>query len=111
MEHAPLIRWQWHCGHDQGTGTRSAGNQKMPANKLNSLLHFAESNVFTQVGLAEHSIWFKPTAPILHFQANHRSLALKRNTCSGRACVLTGVGQRLLRNPEECRFKRRWQAL
>src|SRR5947209_888991 len=82
----------------------------MPTNQLDSLMHFAESNVFTKAGLLEYRKWLEATAKILHLQANHRSLALKHQACRGRACVLTHVGERLLCHPEEGCLDHRRQA-
>jgi hypothetical protein len=112
MEHAPLIRWQQrHLGYYQGTSAGLAGNRKMPTNQLDPLMHFAEPNVFTKARLVEYCKWLEATATIFHLQVDPRPLALKRHACCGRVCVLTHIGERLLRNPEESRFDRWRQAL
>src|SRR5436305_8127944 len=110
MEHVPLIRCQRYLGYDQGTITRSAGNHQIPTDQFDSLLHFAEPNLFTKARYLEHSQWLEATAPILYLQADRRPVALKRKTRPGRTRVLTCIGERFLRNTDACRFDRWWQA-
>src|SRR6266446_1344047 len=112
MEHFPLIRCQQrYLGHHQGTGIWLAGNHKVSTDKLDSLQHFAQPNMLTKDSLLEHRKWLETIAPVLHLKANRRVVALKHKACSGRACVLACVGERLLRNPEERGFNRWRQAL
>src|SRR5260370_32841512 len=112
MEHFPLIRCQQrYLGHHQGTCTWLAGNHKLPTDKLDSLLHFAEPNILTKASLLEHRKWLETIAPVLHLQEGHLPPALKRKTCLRRTGVLTHISKRLLRNPAEWRFNLRRQAL
>src|SRR5690348_17250705 len=105
MDHAPLITWQQrHLGYDQGTSAGLAGNRKMPTNQLDSLMHFAQPNVFTKARLVEDCQWLEATATILHLQVDLRSLALERQACRRCARVLTHIGERLLGHPEESCF-------
>ena len=74
------VGWQWHLGHYQCAGTGMAANRKMPTDKLDSLLHFAESNVFTRAGFLEHGQGLEATTPVLHLQVDHCPFTLKRKT-------------------------------
>src|SRR2546423_14482920 len=66
MEHTPLITWQQrHLGYYQRTSAGLAGNRKMPTNQLDSLMHFAQPNVFTKTGLVEYCPWLQAPAPLL----------------------------------------------
>ena len=103
--YAPLIRWQQrHLCHYQGANTGMAAYRKLPTDKLDSLLHFAEPNVFTKAGLLKHSQGLEATTPVLHLQVDHCLSTLKCKTRQKCACVLVRVGECLLRNPEERRF-------
>src|SRR6266566_9384211 len=112
MEHTPLITWQQrHLGYYQRTSAGLAGNHKMPTNQLDSLMHFTQPKVFAKTGLVEYCKWLEATSTILHLQVDPRPLALEHQACRGRACVLTHIGERLLRHPEKSRFDRWRQAL
>src|SRR5205807_6027102 len=102
---------QRHLGYYQRSSAGLAGNRKMPTNQLDSLMHFTQPNVFTKTGLVEYCQWLEATATILHLQVDPRPLALKRQACCSGVRVLTHIGERLLRNPEESRFDRWRQAL
>ena len=74
------VGWQRHLGHYQGANTGVAANRKMPTDKLDSLLHFAESNVCSRAGLLEHSLGLEATTPVLHLKVDRCPFTLKRKT-------------------------------
>ena len=74
------VRWQRHLGHYQGANTGVTTYRKMPTDKLDSLLHFAEPNVCTRAGFLEHGLRLETTTPDLHLEVDRCPFTLKSKT-------------------------------
>src|SRR5690242_13001709 len=96
MEYTPLITWrQLHFSYNQRTGSGLAGHRKMPTNQFDSLMHFAQSNMFAKAGLVKDCLWFEATGAVLHLQMDHWPLTLERQAGRSGARVFTHIGERL----------------